>query len=459
MGEWDSGTAPNVSTFLDRVHNNLTKVGVTRVLVGRSLVVASAAAIAFATVTPRAGSPRPFNPLCVGCGEFGGVDVVLNILMFLPLGAGLALAGARPLRAIGGVFAASLTIELLQLFVIPGRDPTIRDVVMNSSGGALGFAIGAHLESLVRPPPRVSVKLLLAWSALLVGVQSVAAYSLVPVLTRSRYYGQIGRELGEMLSAFPGEVLNPTVASVRIPDWELPDNEVRELLLRPQGALIEATVVPRACPTTTAGIVRIADADAREILLLAQSDADLLFGVRTGAETLRLRPMRYRLRHVFGPGSMCTLTGDTILLQARYTRETAFVRAAVRGRVAAETVVPSASQGWRLFLPMETYIDSRLQGAAFTAVWLFILMVPVGYWGVFAARAFSLGNARANATSAVFVLTVATIAFVAVPRMFGLAPVRVWEWVAAISGAVAGASAAAMLARSLFQRRGMAPQA
>src|SRR5712691_3681451 len=122
----------------------------TRLFVGRSLVVISAALIAFATLTPHAGSRPPFDPLCVVCGEFGGVDVVLNVILFLPLGLGLALAGARPLRAVGGMFAASLSIELLQLFVIPGRDSTIGDVAMNSVGGALGFTIGAHLESLVQ---------------------------------------------------------------------------------------------------------------------------------------------------------------------------------------------------------------------------------------------------------------------------------------------------------------------
>jgi VanZ like family len=417
----------------------------TRVRVGRSIVGVSAAAIALATLTPHAGSPLPFDPLCVVCGELGGVDVVLNVLLFLPLGVGLALAGARPLRAIGGMFAASLTIELLQLFVIPGRDPTIRDVLMNSIGGALGFAIGAHLESLVRPRGRVGLMLLIAWSVLWLALQSVAAYSLVPILTRSRYYGQIARELGEMLSAFPGEVLKPTIDSVRIPDWELPDDRVRELLLRRQGSLIQATVIQRACPTTTAGIVRIADADMREIVLVAQDDADLLFGVRTGAEVLRLRPVRYRLHHVFGPGSTCALDGDTILLQARYTRTAVLVRAASRGRIGEETIAPSVSQGWRLFLPVQTYIDTGVRGAALTAMWLFILMLPAGYWGLFAARSIPLGNARANATAVVFVLAVQTIAFVTVPGLFGLPPVRAWEWVAAIGGAAAGATGAMLL--------------
>jgi hypothetical protein len=422
----------------------------TRLIAGRSLVVASIAAIAFATLTPFRGSPPPFNPLCIVCGELGGVDVVLNVLLFLPLGVGLAIVGARPLRAIGWMFAASLTIELLQLFVIPGRDPTIGDVLMNSIGGAVGFAIGAHLELLLRPCGRTGIKLLLAWSVVWLVVQSVAAYSFVPILTRSRYYGQISRELGEMLSAFPGEVLKPVIDSVRIPDWEIPDNGVRALLLRPQGSLIQATVIPRGCPMTTAGIVRITDGDLREIVLLAQDDADLLFGVRTGAEVLRLRPMRYRLRHVFGPGSTCALVSDTFLLQARYTRVAVFVRAAARGRIAEETIAPSVSQGWRLFLPMQTYIDSGGQGAALTALWLFMLMLPAGYWGLFTARGIRLGNVPVNATAVVFVLAVLAIAFVAVPQLFGLPSVRLWEWMAAIGGAAAGATGA-MLAQAHFQ--------
>jgi VanZ like protein len=414
----------------------------TRSLVGRSLVLTSAAAIAVATLTPDSRNPGPFTPLCVVCGDLGGVDVVLNVLLFLPLGLGLALAGARPLKAIGGMFAASLTIELLQFLVIPGRDPTIVDVIMNSIGGAFGFAIGSRLDSLHRPRPPVGAKLLLAWSGALLALQCVVAYSLVPALTRSSYYGQIDRELGRSVSAFPGEVLEPTVDSVRIPDSELPDDRVRELLLRRQGAVIQATVIPNGCPTETGGIVRIADANAREILVLAQNDADLLFGVRTGAEVLRLRPVRYRLHHVFGPESICALLGDTILLQARYTRTAVLLRAAARGRVDEDTIAPSVSRGWRLFLPVQTYVDSGAKEAALTTIWLFILMFPAGYWAVFATRGVEPENARANATAAVFVLAALTIAFVLVPEVFGLPHACAWEWLVAIGGAGAGAAAA-----------------
>ena len=91
-------------------------------------------------------------------------------------------------------------------------------------------------------------------------------------------------------------------------------------------------------------------------------------------------------------------------------------------------------------------------------MWLFILMLPAGYWGLFAARGIQPGNARANATAVVFVLAALTIAFVAVPWMFGLPRVGAWEWVPAVGGAAAGVAAArAILAHS--RRRSVTTEA
>jgi hypothetical protein len=423
-----------VSTFPDRVHKNLTNA--TRLLVGRWLAVAGAAAIAFATLTPHRAQAPLFNPLCILCGESGSVDLVLNLLLFVPLGVGLALAGSKPIPGVLGMFAASLTIELLQAFVIPGRDPTIRDVITNSTGGALGFAIGAYRQALIRPRASLALKLVVGWSFAWLVLQTVAAYSLVPTPTRSRYYGQIGRELGEMLSAFPGEVRNPTVDGVAITDSELSATRVRPLLSARDGAPVQAAVIQHGCPRTRAGIVRIADAEAREILILAQSDADLDFGVRTGAETLRLRPVRYRLRDAFGQGSTCAVTGDTILLQARYARMEVFLRAAAGDKVIQERLRPSMTQSWRLLLPVQTYVAPTLWGAALTAIWLFILMLPAGYWGFFVAREIHTGRPGAIAILTAFVSTLLTIAFVAVPALLGIPAPRPWEWLAALSGAL-----------------------
>jgi VanZ family protein len=79
------------------------------------------------------------------------VDVLLNVLLFMPLGVSLTrwltTRRRRPgLLALAVVFgtccAVSYTIEVLQQF-LPGRAPTLRDVLANSGGGVLGWA-GFH---------------------------------------------------------------------------------------------------------------------------------------------------------------------------------------------------------------------------------------------------------------------------------------------------------------------------
>jgi len=77
------------------------------------------------------------------------IDVVGNIIVFVPLGFGLAgafqLANLRQtfwLAALGG-FSLSLMIELIQL-AIPSRSTDVDDLIFNTLGaliGAVGFAL------------------------------------------------------------------------------------------------------------------------------------------------------------------------------------------------------------------------------------------------------------------------------------------------------------------------------
>ena len=59
---------------------------------------------------------------------------------------------------------------------------------------------------------------------------------------------------------------------------------------------IEAIVATADQPPEVAPIVRIADDEEHEIAILAQQRCDLVFGVRTGADVLRLRPLRFKSR-------------------------------------------------------------------------------------------------------------------------------------------------------------------
>jgi len=79
-------------------------------------------------------------------------QIVGNVLLFVPLGLTLPLAVTRCRRAIVTIVVvagASLGIEILQM-VLPFRDPDIDDVILNTIGGALGYAVYRLAARLAR---------------------------------------------------------------------------------------------------------------------------------------------------------------------------------------------------------------------------------------------------------------------------------------------------------------------
>jgi VanZ family protein len=84
-------------------------------------------------------------------------DIINNLLLFMPLGFGLAglwhrngwRAWQALLLTVGCGALLSLTVELAQLF-LPGRSPTIRDLLTNSGGSGLGWLIWLAVQSALR---------------------------------------------------------------------------------------------------------------------------------------------------------------------------------------------------------------------------------------------------------------------------------------------------------------------
>lgn len=384
-------------------------------LAGRLLTAVTAACIGIATLPPNSGPSPPFRPFCVACGELSGTDVVLNVLLFLPLGIGLGLAGARRRPVLSGMVAATLIIEILQTF-IPGRDASLSDVLANSLGGALGFFLAVHREALLRPSQRFERLLLAAWGLSWFGITTISAYALVPSPTQSQYYGFIARDLGTNLPAFPGTVLNPRIDTIAFSDWEMPDPAIRTLLVRPEGATVRATLVPAACPTgTMAGILQIADAEQRQIVLLGQRGPDLVFGVRTGASVLRLRPIYYAHAAVFGD-TQCRLHGDSIRVEAAYGRAKIVLRSSNDHRSSLETSVSATvMDGWRLFTPSQTFVRSNASAQVFGALWVFCLSFPFGYLG-------TTGRGNARATRIVAIVAALGLGLFGIPSLLGITP-------------------------------------
>jgi hypothetical protein len=109
------------------------------------------AAVLFMTLRPGAGSGRLLNlvPLRFE-GQASVIDAVLNVGVFVPLGLLLAAAAVRlPVTILVGLLL-TLGIETTQYLTQVGRTADINDVLTNTTGTILGWAIGAGIVQINR---------------------------------------------------------------------------------------------------------------------------------------------------------------------------------------------------------------------------------------------------------------------------------------------------------------------
>jgi VanZ family protein len=163
---------------------------------GIATTVLSALAIAGLTLTPNPGPPADYFDLCITCGTHWASDFGLNILLFIPLGFGLRLAGVRRRTAWFVAVATTVTIEVLQYSAIPGRDSDLSDILSNTAGGVLGVALADARRRLLAPSAaaalRLSVGGAVVWCAAAAGTQ----WALSTSLPHSIYYEQVAPHLG-----------------------------------------------------------------------------------------------------------------------------------------------------------------------------------------------------------------------------------------------------------------------
>lgn len=410
---------------------------------------ASVVAIALATLRPSAAGPE-LTHFCLACSSYAGVDAVLNLLLFVPLGVGLALFGVRAPAAIVLVFAYSAAIEALQFVAIAGRHASGVDVVSNTLGGALGLLLGRWLPALVRPDPALAGRLAAGWLGLWLGVQLLVAYSLTPVFPNPPYYGQIDRPASESRAAFPGEVLRAGLADEPLSRGLLANAaRLKELLRRPEGAWLRATVtLPGEATSDRAEIVVISGPEMTGIASLEQKGVDLIFGVRTGADALRLRPLDFRVRDVFGAGPADRSgKAGTLVVQGRYGHTDVTAGTVSRTR----SFTPRLSHGWILFAPTKTYIDGDAVEFLMASAFLALLVLPAGFWGYGNWRV-RVRDGRRRRTLPIASGVLLATGLVVVPASFHLRPAALWEWGFVILGVGLGALLARTLATKSAER-------
>ncbi|MGH7414233.1 MAG: VanZ family protein [Candidatus Rokuibacteriota bacterium] len=93
-------------------------------------------------------------------------DVLVNVLLFLPFGVGMAAtarqrglrAGSQAVLTLAAGVALSLGVESLQTF-LPSRDPSLRDVAANTGGALLGWLLILRREDRVSAMCRAGLDL------------------------------------------------------------------------------------------------------------------------------------------------------------------------------------------------------------------------------------------------------------------------------------------------------------
>jgi hypothetical protein len=347
---------------------------------GGFLVVAGSLAIAATTLVPipEQSSAAEETPLwCLVCGDYGGVDVLNNVLLFVPLGAGLLLRGMAPRSVVALGSLISLAIELLQLLVIPGRDASLSDVLTNTLGIWLGAILASHRNELLKPALSRAFRLAVGGGLAWIAVQSLSAVLLRPGVPESTLYGAWGRAIpGRDL--FGGRVTSAFVSGVAIPPGGIAVGQELASRLRRGQVRLELELVTGSNRGAWAPVLELRGR-TRTVLGLEAVGRDLVFEPPARSPLLRLRRPAIRLR-----GALPARPGAPVQITAGRRADTLWATWSAAGQIDRSIQVLSPSLGWSLVTPIR-YAFGR--GARLlTGFWLVLWLVPIGYWSAGASE-------------------------------------------------------------------------
>ncbi len=364
---------------------------------------------------------------CLVCGDQGVQDVFQNIIMLLPLGLALGLAGVRPGRAALGAFGLAVLVESLQYTVVPGRDASLSDVLTNTVGAALGAAIAPHLPTLLRPGRRAAAAL---------GVMAIVCWASAWLFGAWALQGNIGA--GHWRGRFPGDLpdapaLNGEALRASISDAPLARVPATLPLSVEQGFARDSFSLhvearpgpPIAWRENVVTIIDFRDngGDANNSLVMT------LNRVRTRALlTFRINAARARLRTPsfnLGPAFDVPPGGD-VSLQVSRQRGTLHAEAQRGGQSLVTEYRIGPELLWSVMAPRTPWPGPVWMVEAF--LWAAALLGVGGYW---------VGRSR-SAGILILVLALSVSVQLLTPRFFAVAPQSLLGWIMLLGGFVIG---------------------
>lgn len=401
--------------------------------VGLSIAILGTAAIIWATASPGATNAAPQGmSLCFLCDSDALADAIDNVILFLPFGFGWRMAGGRPIYVALAGFALTLLVETLQLRVIVGRDPSVRDIAMNTIGTLVGIAIAHYKSWFARPSPRRARGLYRASLAAWILLVFAGGIVLAPDYHRARcfvdwaptggdgdwFHGHLVRASlnGRLLSAADDVTSSCTAMSLR----------------QAHAAQLLADIVPGTPTFEGSTIVGLHD-DNGDFLALSQNGTALTLDLRTRAVAWRLRSPILRI-----PRGASKQNGDssraTLHLEGLVSRDHLRLISTDGTQSARAELTLSPFLVWTAILP------SRLQTSAYASLitslfWLAVLF-PIGYYGRWRFdETYAFHGSAAELLLALLIVVMVQMAL-GYTVAFGL------PWIGAGCGIVAGALAA-----------------
>ena len=289
---------------------------------------------------------------CLACGDAGLTDVILNVLLFLPLGL-LARAAGWPVgRTVLALLLLSVGIELSQANLLTGRDASLGDVLANSSGGCVGWLLLPVLLRAAQPgrtfATRAAAGLLLLSGLLwlLSGRGLAVAFS-----ADAPWVGQ-PLHLWPGHDRFRGSLQQATINGTYIPNDPLISIPAR---LDSLDLVIDVTRSDTLVSQRPISILRIVDAQQQIQLSLSQRGGDLLLEYRVAASRWLLRTPVWKFENA------ATIPAN-VAWRWRWIRraDRVVLQSGPRAGPATESRIPlSTTLGWAFVHPFAPAIGAR----------------------------------------------------------------------------------------------------
>jgi hypothetical protein len=370
--------------------------------------------VAIATLVPSShgtgGGGIPF--WCLTCGDYALADAVANVALFVPLGWALGRARVRPLIGLAALVTTTLTVELLQYTLVPGRDASLSDILTNSVGGVVGMALPG-LQRKIADSSERALRAATLYGVLLVAGLGVGEGAQAVPLPRKLLWTE-GSARGYVRFTGSLKALQVDGAPVPMREWvSIPPRDPVEIMINILSARPDTGLAQLIVGWMPSG---------NGWMWLEQQERDLRVHVPSASDRFRLRGHSTWLHAV-----MPAIGGEPVTIRLVVRRFSYWISVATTtgNLVRHEAVTPG--RGWRLFTPFER--KGEPWASLLTAGWMAVLLWPLGYLAYLGSR-----------TTAVVAALAAGVSLLLLPIVSGCAWLPLPGWCGALIGFLVGAA-------------------